>query len=261
MTLATINAIWIGSRLGELHVACLRSFLRHGHRVVLHVYDEPQDTPFGVELADASKFLPRSRIFKNQKKGLDTFSAFSDLLRYEILRAGLGGVYVDCDVYCLKPFQDADYIVGWEKDQQVNNAVLKLPSDCPALADLCAIKDVKNFIPPWYSFRRKLRYRAIQLLLGGRLPLERLPHPVLGPPMVTYYLRKHNLLSKVQPLDVFYPVSFYQTRLLLDPGLRIEDVVTPRTVSIHLYDRPEFWRPGEPPPAGSILDRIIKETA
>ena len=52
-----------------------------------------------------------------------------------------------------------------------------------------------------------------------------------------------------------------QTRLLLDPGLRIEDVVTSRTVSIHLYNKPEFWRPGEPPPAGSILDRIIKETA
>ena len=67
MTLATINAIWIGSRLGDLHVACLRSFLRHGHRVVLHVYDEPQDTPFGVALADASKFLPRSRIFRNRK--------------------------------------------------------------------------------------------------------------------------------------------------------------------------------------------------
>ena len=170
-------------------------------------------------------------------------------------------MYVDCDVYCLKPLQDADYIVGWAVDDDTNNAVLKLPPDCPALADLCAIKDTKNFIPPGYSFRRKFEYRVKQLLLGGRLPLDRLSHVAIGPTAVTYYLRKHNLLSKVRPLDVFYPVSFKQTRLLLDPGLRIEDVVTSRTVSIHLYNQPEFWRPGEPPPAGSILDRIIKETA
>ena len=64
MLLATINAIWIGPGLGKLHIACLRSFLMRGHRVVLHVCEYLEDTPEGVELADANELLPRSRMFR-----------------------------------------------------------------------------------------------------------------------------------------------------------------------------------------------------
>ncbi|WOC15073.1 hypothetical protein [Pseudochrobactrum sp. MP213Fo] len=40
----TVNSLWIGKRLGAVHAACLRSFIRHGHDVVLHAYGRPEDT-------------------------------------------------------------------------------------------------------------------------------------------------------------------------------------------------------------------------
>jgi hypothetical protein len=108
MGLAIVNAIWIGPELGVVHVACLKSFLRHGHQVVLHCYEKPKDVPDGVELADASRLLPIKRIFyKNKNKSV---AGFADLLRYELLGLGLG-LYVDCDVFYLRPIEDADYIL------------------------------------------------------------------------------------------------------------------------------------------------------
>ena len=140
-----INAIWIGPELGQVQAACLRSFLRHGHRVVLHCYERPKDTPAGVEIADATRLLPETRIIRHATGSL---SLFADLLRYEILGAGMG-LYVDCDVFCLRPIEDADYIFGLENSDRINSAVLKLPANCPVLAELRAIKNSPVFAPPW----------------------------------------------------------------------------------------------------------------
>src|SRR5262245_19742574 len=137
MPLATINAVWIGPRLGPVHVACLRSFLRHGHRTILHVYEKPLDAPEGMDFMDANDLLPASQIIRYTRGG--SLAIFSNLLRYEILRRGFG-LYVDCDVFCLRPVEDADYIFGFESSHSIGSSVLKLPRDCPALDCLCAIK-------------------------------------------------------------------------------------------------------------------------
>ena len=134
MQLPVVNAIWIGPELGPIHIACLRSFLRHGHRVVLHCYERPKGATNDIEIADANKLLPATREIRYRDclagGGL---SLFSNLLRYELLRAGLG-LYVDCDVFCLRPIEDAEYIFGWETKKLINNAVLKIPADCPRAA-------------------------------------------------------------------------------------------------------------------------------
>lgn len=57
----TINSLWIGKKLGPIHAACLRSFIRHGHDVVLHAYGKPDDTPEGVRLFDASKLMAEKK--------------------------------------------------------------------------------------------------------------------------------------------------------------------------------------------------------
>lgn len=197
--LPVINAIWIGPKLGPIHVACLRSFLRQGHRVVLHCYERPADTPADVEIADARNLLPESRIIRY--RGTGSFALFSNLLRYEILKAGLG-IYVDCDVYCLRPIEDAEYIFGREgilKGSSINNVVLKLPRDCPALAALCAIKDTRDFVPPWEKVRRRL----LQWLRGPAAvtPLEDLPWGTTGPRALSFYAEKFGISRYASPVD------------------------------------------------------------
>ena len=95
---------------------------------MLHCYEQPIDTPKGVELADASKLLPESQLIKHKESG--SYAIFSDLLRYEILRAGLG-LYVDCDIFLHASIEDEDYIFGWSTPRQSMVLILKLPSIAP----------------------------------------------------------------------------------------------------------------------------------
>ncbi|MBK0399542.1 hypothetical protein H0I76_10090 [Limibaculum sp. M0105] len=256
MTLAAINAIWVGPRLGPVHAACLKSFLRHGHRVFLHVYEPPSDVPQGIELLDAGELLPQSRMFRHRKTG--SLAPFVDLLRYELLRRG-HGLYVDCDVYCLRPIEDADYIFGWQTDDSVNNAVLKLPPDCPVLARLCALKDTHPFLPPWQPAARRRKWRLQSLI--GRATLAHLPFGTTGPDALTWYLREHELLSHAAHSDVFYPLAFFHAYRLFDPGLTIEDLTTHRTVALHLYNEVFHDRLDKPIPQGSPIATMLASTA
>ncbi|MCY4208385.1 MAG: glycosyltransferase [Roseovarius sp.] len=170
--LATINAIWIGPNLGPVHAACLQSFINQGHRVVLHTYECLKDKPEGVEYADANLLIPEDQKFIHRKTG--SFAVFTDLLRYEILRQNLG-LYVDCDIFCLKPIHDTDYIVGFQ-DSTINNAVLKMPADCPALQELCAMRH-HHFLPPWFSSLRRWKFKIRRLWGGGQFPRHEMGNP------------------------------------------------------------------------------------
>lgn len=230
MPLATINSVWIGPALGPVHAACLRSFVRHGHRVVLHAYGRPTDMPDGVELADAGNLLPSSRIIRYTRGGSPAI--FSNFLRYEIQRQGLG-LYVDCDCYCIVPMQDEDYTFGFEAAGHIANGVLKLPKDSPLVDDLCRLKDQKALIPLWASRKRQLYYRW-RARLGLGVKLQDLPWGYTGPYALTWYAAQHDLHRYAAPIDAFYPVHTSQTPLLTDPDLTIADITTHRTRLLHL---------------------------
>lgn len=234
MQLANICAIWIGPQLGAVHSACLRSFLELGHQVTLYSYGSPVDLPEGIVLADANQLMPEDLLFRHRKMGSLAF--FSDLLRYELLSKELG-LYVDCDVYCIQPIEVADYIFGWESEDFINNAILKLPMDCPALNELSSIRHKMNFIPPWSPFdkpRKRLTLQLKQLFGKGRL--QDLPWGTTGPRAVTHYILKHNLASNASPIDIFYPLAHSHIRSLIDPQLHIDDIITHRSRCIHLFN-------------------------
>jgi hypothetical protein len=232
--LPIVNAVWMGPRLGLIHVACLQSFVGHGHRVVLHCYEPPEDTPKDVELADANTLLPANRVIRHKQTG--SLALFSDVLRYELLKTG-AGLYVDCDVFCVRPIKNSDYIFGWQSTGELNTAVLKLPPNCPVLASLSEIKDTANFVPPWLLPKKKRWRRPMRKWFrwGAPPPLEQLPWGTLGPAGFTYYAKQHGLDRYASPIDRFYPVSWEQVPLLLDPGLSLSDLLTPRTDAVHLF--------------------------
>ena len=230
MTLATINSVWVGSKLGPIHAACLRSFVRNGHRTVLHVFDAPSDLPEGVELADATSLL-NSAAKPWTRKGIQP-AVLSDLLRYELLARG-HGLYVDCDCYCLRPIENAECIFCWESDGRVNTGVLKLPPDSPVLSALRQLGSVRAFVPPWASARRQLYYH-IRAAAGIPVPIHKMPWGDTGPKALTWYIKLYGLDGEAEPIDVFYPVHYDQVPLLLDPGLTIEDLTTHRTRILHL---------------------------
>jgi hypothetical protein len=240
--LPTINAIWIGPELGTLHAACLRSFLNNGHEVKLHCYDSPRDVPGGIELADANVLLPKDQIIVHRKTG--SMALFSDLLRYEILGAGLG-LYVDCDVFCLRPIQDADYIFGWESSTSIATGILKLPTNCPVLDELRALKNKRGKDLPWLNKRRPASWKAriAHRLVANKRPdrLENLRWGSVGPVAFTYYVKKYGLEHLASPIDRFYPMHLDHLPLLFDPQVELNTLVTPRSDTLHLYNS-NFWR-------------------
>ncbi|MBW8909713.1 MAG: hypothetical protein JF620_11965 [Mesorhizobium sp.] len=249
-----VNALWIGDALDDTNAACLRSFALAGHRVLLHCYGAPRNVPSDVEVFDASALMPKDRIVYYKENGSP--SLFANLYRLKILEAGLG-VYVDCDVFCLKPIPQADYIFGYQTDTVLNNAVLKLPADSSVLREALAMTEDPFYIAPWLGEKKLRRYR-LRKAIGLPVHISHYAWGKLGPEAITYFAGKANVMHHAAPIDVFYPVHHEQVSMLLDPGLSLDDIVTPRTLCIHLFDKMlKQQMKGRAIPVGSPLGQML----
>lgn len=205
-----------------------------GHSVFLHTYNEIEDLPQGVVVLDANLIIPENNIIKHKKTG--SYALFSDIFRYELLKK-IDGLYVDCDVYCLKPIEKpkSGYLLSFEDDKLINGAVLALPKDSKVLSSLTSAAYDPYFIPPWYSKTKQFRLK-LKKLLGFGKGLEHMPWGVIGPKAITYYIKKFLLEKNVSSIDIFYPIHYSCVSQLFDPELSVIDVITSRTLCIHLYN-------------------------
>lgn len=230
--MTTVNTVWIGKKLGLVHAACLRSLIRHGHDVVLHAYGKPEDTPDGVRLFDASKLMDEKEIFAHKTTG--SLAIASDMYRYRIQREGLG-LYVDCDVYCLKPFPDTDYVLSWESNTLLNPAILKVPYNSNLLNSLLEASEDPYFIPPWLPKKKQLS-RSFKKIIGRGKHVSEQEWGVIGPQLLTYHVKRLQLESYAYAIDAFSPMYGAVSNMLFEEGLTVSDLVTSRTVGLHLYN-------------------------
>lgn len=230
--MSLINSLWIGDRLGPLHAACLSSFVRQGHEIVLHAYGTPVDIPDGVRLFDANRLMKHSEIQTHKRTG--SLALASDIYRYRIMREGLG-TYVDADVYCIKPMLEDEYIFGFEEPCYLNGAVLKIPQDSALLSDILEASENPYFMPPWIKGYKRL-FEEARKTLGFPRHVAGRSWGTIGPKLITHLVYKNKLEAKVQSQDVFYPVSFSQLSKFFEEGLSIRDLITPNTVAIHLFN-------------------------
>jgi hypothetical protein len=246
--------LWIGDSLGALERACIRSVLRQGHRLALYCYREPAGTPEGVGLRDAAEILPEQSAFRHRS---GSAGPFSDWFRYELQRRGLG-TWIDTDVYLLAPLDGLHpHLFGEQEPGLINNAVLRLPADSPLLSDLLGPFEQRT-TPKWLPWSSYLRSRARELVKGSADP-SRLPWGSTGPHALTAAARKHGVSSEAMPTEVFYPVPWQQADWLLDPSLTLDDMVTERTVAVHLWNECIRRLKDPPAPAGSFLRRLQDE--
>ena len=232
--LAIIHALSIGKKLGSISRCCLNSFVMRGHEVHLHTYGDIDDIPHGVKQVDANEVIPESKIIKHNQTG--SYALFSDIFRYELMRK-VDGVYVDCDVYCLQPviIPEHGYVLGFEDDECINGAILRIPKESDLLNWLLKAAYDPYFVPPWYSSSRQFRLKTKKILGIGR-SLADMPWGVIGPKAITYYVKQLDLIKQVEPIDIFYPVHYLCVDQFCDPGLKVSDITSSRTVCIHLYN-------------------------
>jgi hypothetical protein len=251
----TCCTLWIGGNLGPVAAACLASFARRGHRVVLYCYDQPADVPPGVETADAATIIPREKIFLHG--ATKSYALFSDLFRYELMRAE-AGVWIDCDLYCLRPIiSDKPYIFGWQRALSINGAILRLPPESSVLAKLLDLFERKSYVPPWLNAEATAHFLA-RRMAGVEFSLMDLPWGSAGPDALTFILGEERLQHLAAPADVYYAVHWNNGPMLLKAGADIRKFVTPRTLTIHLWNE-TLSKHMQYLERGSAVHRLITE--
>lgn len=246
--------LWIGPALGPVERACLKSVLNQGHPLALYCYREPAGVPDGVELRDASAIIPERRIIRHRT---GSFALFANWFRYELQRRE-AGTWVDCDVYLLSPLNGASpYLFGEEAPGRINNAVLRLPPDSPLLPPLLALFEERS-VPPWLPFRARTAAR-LRLWRRGRSGLASMPWGSAGPDALSYLAKRHGLSRLAVPPELLYPAPWQDALWIADPGKWLEDVITPRTVAVHLWNERIKHVKERPARPGSFLERLQDE--
>lgn len=257
-----VGTLWIGGRLSWMERLCLQSFVDRGQQITLFSYDEVPDVPEGVIRRDGREILDTADFLKYARK--DSYALFADLFRLHMIWRCPGMIWVDSDVYCLRPMTyDSDVVLGFELPgrRRVNNAVLGLPADGAMLQAMLEFTADLHPIPDFLPTEDQARLRAARDA-GQPVHVGQQPWGVWGPMMLTHYTQRFGLLDRVQPLAAFYPVP-YPDRLQFLRRAGVADMaITAQTTALHLWasnKREIGLRHDGLPPPGSWYDRACRE--
>jgi hypothetical protein len=239
---AGFASFWHGP-LNGFAFACLASFPRAGAKLTLYAYDRTLAAPEGVIFEDARKICPdEGLIGRYRVEGKPSIATFSDMFRYRMIQE-TGACWVDADLLCLEnpPFAGEPFVFCRQADAVstllVNNAVLRLPRDEPALLELIATAEAA----------------AGQDQSWG----------ALGPFLLTPLLKRHGLYEKALDPHVCFPVEPEQFWKLFLPEWRDWAAETVRGATfLHLWSEAIRWSGYDfcaCPPEGSYLHERFTE--
>jgi hypothetical protein len=247
--------LWIGERLGALERACMRSVLRQGHDLVLWRYGSVDGVPEGVTLRDAGEVLPESAIVRHHTGSV---ALFSDRFRYELQRQGRG-IWLDTDVYLLKPIPETETLLTEFEPGLINGGVLRLPPESPLLPPLLALFE-DEVIPHWLPLRARAA-AFLRRLTTGRADLALMPWGTAGPWALTAYARELGLDRLAAPPPFYSPVSWPDAGWIRDPSKPLESRIHDCTIALHLWNERIKAFKEAPAAPGSFLERLQREGA
>ena len=250
--LPVLNSLWVGEELSYLERLCLQSALYHGHRFRLYSYCPAKlcGVPAGVEVRDAAEVMAREKLI-SYAGCANGVALGANLWRYHLLSKGLG-FWCDLDLVFVKPLNFAQpYVLGWELEGWINNAVMFAPSDSDFVRDLFALTR-PNVRPPWFGPKRSAEFYW-RRWRKGYLGLEDLPWGTYSAGLVTHIVKKRRLQEFVAEPSVFYPVRWSEARTVYGPAELVNSKFTQHTRAVHLWHSKLGKLASSPPPVGSWL--------
>nr|WP_111297723.1 hypothetical protein [Paracoccus saliphilus] len=225
-----LATLWVGERLGPIELASIESFLRMGNPLTVYSYAPILNLPAAVTARDAAEVLPTRQIALYARE--QSPSLHSNFFRFALMRK-TDDVWVDLDMIALQPFEFlTDRIYGFEKPDQVNCAVLRLPKSSATLADLSRLAPGTRGVAPHVGGLRRAKYWI--KTLGRGVPIERWPWGSTGPRALTTFLRRHGEIRHALPQQVLYPILTKDCARFLAPGDLGDTSFGPETRAVHV---------------------------
>lgn len=263
----TVQGLWIGSKLSQIELACISSFLSNGHAFHLYAYQQFDHLPNGCTWKDANEIIPEQDIFTYEKgPGKGSYAAFANLFRYKLLFER-GGWWSDMDVICIKPLPSpARMFIAAEWKPQPSRWSGAIRTRLTRLERFgLSLEWFKSLIN-----KKKLNNNLLFCLPGEKL-MEKafaiafkaknneLNWGETGPNLMNRLIDDHGFLQTTDIGDpsFFQPIAAYQLELFFDPNARPP---VDQAITLHLYN--ELWRrmgksKDGPFPEGSLIQRLV----
>ncbi|MCB2216847.1 glycosyltransferase [Desulfofustis glycolicus] len=227
-----IKTLWIGQELSVLEQLSLRSFLSCGHTVELFVYQNVKNVPSGVRLRDAGEILDESLVFRHKRGG--GVSGFANWFRYVLLLQE-GGMWVDTDVICLKPFDFQQRLVfGRQDTYMINNAVLGGQPGEELFRIMARQAESPNTRLPYDDIKeRRIKWIRKYLQRNRRNNIKRGEN---GPRGITKAINFLGLQQLALPYTAFYPIHPKCWDAIFDSTYRDVEKFFPESYAIHLWN-------------------------
>lgn len=178
-SLLPINVLWIGGALSKIEQLSILSFIRAGHHVRLHAYDDVGDIPSDVELVDAELTVPRKTIQELRYYRTGSYAVSADYFRI-VLQSRSEGIWADLDMLCLRPIEPSSVAFGLEIDGRINNALLYLDAKLPIIEDFLGLFR-NDHIPPWVDDKIARKRRLKRWLPGRKIRPAIMPWGPMAP--------------------------------------------------------------------------------
>lgn len=236
-SLPGIGTFWYGPPLGRLERACLRSMMQQGHEVTLYLHHEVKGVPEGIQVRDAKEVTGDRPVVLTRKGKYQRNSPtlYADQFRYHMIKK-TGRVWADLDMFLLKPLQpDNDYLFARGGGQLINNGLLTLPENSPALSDLIEFCDDEYPIPPFEKKKRRIINLKLRKMIGVPVHVTRQFWGVWGPQALTWFLRKNHEDQHALPEKSFHPIGYKDPVPYLLPTNETYDRYLQDALAVHLW--------------------------
>jgi hypothetical protein len=201
-----VNGLWYGSELGELEKLCIDSWIENGYKFRLWLYEDIE-VPKDVIVKNANHIVSFDQYFTySEGHTVGTPVAFSNLFRTQLLYK-LGGLYVDLDVLCLKPYEFNERFVFSE---QVDSGWDYHVATCILYSE----NKGERIFEDWSDWILAKKNKTIT-------------HGDLGPNLFTKLIINNKLQKYVLPKDHFCPIDWQSYKDMF--------INRPDSYGIHLF--------------------------
>ena len=249
-----LNSLWIGGDLPPVHVGCLLSAVKAGHRMRLFCYERPSNLPDSIETADAGDILDPARIMYHRGSGSPSLA--TNYFRYR-LQDALAGPWIDTDVFVVRPLTSVDgYMMAWQDRQLIGSAVLALPAG-DLTRNLCRWASQAHPVPFWFSPLHR-GWLHLRRDLGMPLAAGDFRWGVYGPHLLTNTLKRHQLTGHAKPARTYYSVPWREAASLYKGGTDLFDNLPEETEAVHLWHHAKSSTASEIA-RGSFIDNAMRQ--